>query len=409
LTYVDAIANAVDSLRANLMRSALALLGIIIGVAAVILVVAIGSGARDVVMSEIQSLGSNLLVVASRPSAVPSGTLGAANLTVTAADATAIQQGVPEVDVAVPVVQRDAQIVRGDLNRITRLYGVSSGFLEARDWQIAAGRDFTADEANASAKVALLGQTVAGDLFGTADPLGAVVRINRVPLTVIGVLAPKGPTTSGRDQDDIVVAPLNTMRAHLFVGGPGSATSVDSILVKVTDEPAMDDVERNVRWLLQQRHHLPGAAVQALSIENLAEVSQTKAASAQAFASLVAAVAGVSLLVGGIGIMNIMLVSVIERTREIGIRMAVGARRRDILVQFLVESIVIAATGGLTGLLIGILVAGIIAGAAGWPWIISPTAVVLAIGCSVTVGVLFGFYPARRAAALDPIEALRRE
>jgi ABC-type antimicrobial peptide transport system permease subunit len=404
--YVDAIISAFDSLRANPVRGALTLLGIVIGVAAVILVVAIGSGASEVVMQEIRSLGSNLLVVASGPAFVAPG---APSLSVSVPDAVAIKQNIDEVDLAVPVVQRDVQVVRGDLNLLTHLFGVSPGFLAARDWVVGSGRDFTPDEARIGSKVALIGQTVANTLFGAADPVGAVVRINQVPLTVIGVLAPKGPTTSGRDQDDLVITPLITMRAHLFVMGRATNWIVDSILVKVADEDAIDGVEQDVRALLQERHHLNDSAASALSIENLAEISKTKAASARALATLVAAVASVSLVVGGIGIMNIMLVSVVERTREIGVRMAVGARRRDVLAQFLVESIVIAAVGGLVGLIIGIVAAGIIADLAGWPWIISPTAVTLAIGCSVSVGVLFGFYPAQRAAMLDPIEALRRE
>jgi putative ABC transport system permease protein len=404
--YVDAVISAFDSLRANPVRGALTLLGIVIGVAAVILVVAIGSGASEVVMAEIRSLGSNLLVVASGPAFVAPG---APSLSVSVPDATAIKQNIDEVDLAVPVVQRDVQVVRGDLNLLTHLYGVSPGFLEARDWVVGAGRDFTPEEARVGSKVALIGQTVANTLFGAADPVGAVVRINQVPLTVIGVLAPKGPTTSGRDQDDLVVTPLITMRAHLFVMGRSTNWIVDSILVKVADEDAIDGVEQDVRSLLQERHHLNNNAADSLSIENLAEISKTKEASARALATLVAAVASVSLVVGGIGIMNIMLVSVVERTREIGVRMAVGARRRDVLAQFLVESIVIAAVGGLVGLIGGIVAAGIIAHLAGWPWIISPTAVTLAIGCSVSVGVLFGFYPAQRAAMLDPIEALRRE
>jgi putative ABC transport system permease protein len=225
--YVDAIISAFDSLRANPVRGALTLLGIVIGVAAVILVVAIGSGASEVVMQEIRSLGSNLLVVASGPAFVAPG---APSLSVSVPDAVAIKQNIDEVDLAVPVVQRDVQVVRGDLNLLTHLFGVSPGFLAARDWVVGSGRDFTPDEARIGSKVALIGQTVANTLFGAADPVGAVVRINQVPLTVIGVLAPKGPTTSGRDQDDLVITPLITMRAHLFVMGRATNWIVDSIL-----------------------------------------------------------------------------------------------------------------------------------------------------------------------------------
>jgi putative ABC transport system permease protein len=405
LRYIDAFATAVDSLRVNPVRGALTVLGIIIGVAAVILVVAIGSGASQVVMDEIRNLGSNLLVVNSGPASNMPGT----NLAVSAQDAPAIKQSFPEVELAVSVVQRDVQVVRGNLNAFTHLYGTAPGFLDARDWPLAFGRDFTPEEANSGAKVVLIGQTVATTLFGTADPIGAVIHINRVPLMVIGVLSPKGPTLSGRDQDDLIVVPLRTMRAHLFVMGGVTGWIVDSILVKVADEETLPEVGGQVRALLAQRNHLNGAAANALPIQNMEEISKTKAASAQALATLVAAVASVSLVVGGIGIMNIMLVSVVERTREIGVRMAVGARRHDILAQFLVESIVISAAGGLVGLAAGILAAGLISYLAEWPWIISPTAITLAIGSSVSIGLLFGLYPARRAAMLDPIEALRRE
>lgn len=409
MTYLDALRSALVALRANVMRSALTMLGIIIGVAAVILVVAIGSGAREVVVRQIRSLGSNLLVIDSAGIPAGGGHSGHGPKFLRDADAAAIGHEIPSLVASVPVLRGSVLAVRGDTNQATALWGVSPEFLAARDWDLASGRNLTSEEANGGSKVVLLGDTVARALFGDADPVGEVVRIQRLPFTVIGLLAPKGQTTSGRDQDDLMVTPLKTARARVLGINPAIPDRIDSILVKADDGADMADVEQQVRALLRAQHGLSPGQDDDFTIKNLAEVLQLKQASAQAMASLVAAVASVSLLVGGVGIMNIMLVSVVERTREIGIRMAVGARRRDILAQFLVEAVTLSSIGGAIGILIGIVGAGITASAAKWPWIISPMAVVLAVGFSVTVGVIFGFYPARRAARLDPIEALRHE
>ncbi|MBK8176502.1 MAG: ABC transporter permease [Rhodospirillales bacterium] len=410
MTFLDALLSAVQALRANVLRSALTMLGIVIGVAAVILVVAIGSGARDVIVRQISSLGSNLIVI--DPLSVPIGSMrgiGGNGRSLSEDDADAIRRDVPDIQDAVPMVRGSVLAVRGDLNVVTPIYGVTLGFLDARDWEIANGRSFANDEMNAGDKVALIGKTVARALFGEIDPVGAAIRIQRVPFTVVGVLAAKGQTTSGKDQDDVIIAPLKTVKARVLGVNPAAPQRVDSMLVKVSEGADLSVTEEEVRGLLRERHRLQTFQEDDFSIKNLAEVLQIKQASAQALASLVAAVASVSLLVGGIGIMNIMLVSVIERTREIGIRMAVGARRRDILAQFLVEAVSVSAIGGGVGLIIGIVAAGVVASIAGWPWIISPVAVLLAVGFSVGVGVVFGFYPARRAAWLDPIEALRHE
>ncbi len=408
MTYSDALRSALEALRANVMRSALTMLGIVIGVAAVILVVAIGSGAREVVVQQIRSLGSNLLVIDSLGGA-SSGNHGSGPKFLREGDAVAVSREVPAVTASVSVIRGNVQVVRSDANQLTTLWGVTPDFLVARDWDLAEGRNFTAEENSAGSKVVLLGDSVAHALFGDADPVGEVVRIQRLPFTVIGLLESKGQTSSGKDQDDLIIAPLKTVRTRVLGVNPAVPDRIDSILIKADDGADMTAVEQDVRGLLREKHRLAVEQEDDFTVKNLAEVLQIKEASAKALASLVAAVASVSLLVGGIGIMNIMLVSVIERTREIGIRMAVGARRRDILAQFLVEAVTLSFIGGCIGLILGIVGAGITAWIAKWPWIISPLAILLAVGFSVSVGVLFGFYPARRAAWLDPIEALRHE
>jgi putative ABC transport system permease protein len=404
----EALRSALEALRANPMRSALTMLGIIIGVASVILVQAIGAGAQRVVVEQIRSLGSNLLIIeadTSRAAAASGGSTPA----VTEDDAQAIEREIPFVEAAVPMVHGNVQLVRGDLNRETVLYGSTSAYLVARDWQVAAGRNFTDEELSAGAKVVLLGETPARALFDDADPVGATLRIQRVPFTIIGRLAPKGQTTSGKDQDDVALVPLKTARVRVLGANAANVRAVETLMVKVRDGAAINDVQADVRMLLRDRHHLQPRDNDDFWIKNLEEVLQIKEASARALALLVAAVASVSLVVGGIGIMNIMLVSVLERTREIGLRMAVGARRADVLVQFLVESVMLSGIGGAAGLLLGVVSAGTVAKFAGWPWIVRPGVVVLAVVFSVAVGIGFGLYPARRAAWLNPIEALRRE
>jgi putative ABC transport system permease protein len=408
VSFRDAFGSALEALRANPMRSALTMLGIIIGVASVILVQAIGAGAQQVVIEQIRSLGTNLLVVEADPSRGLRTSAGSVPA-VTEDDAQAMEREIPLVDVAVPLVHGGAQLVHGDLNRATTLYGSTPAYLVGRDWQVASGRNFTDEESNAGAKVVLLGETVARALFEDGDAVGATVRIQRVPFTVIGQLAPKGQTTSGKDQDELVVVPLKTARARVLGANPANPRAVETILVKVRDAEAINQAQTEVRALLRDRHHLLAQADDDFSIKNLEEVLQIKEATAHALALLVAAVASVSLAVGGIGIMNIMLVSVVERTREIGLRMAVGARHIDVLTQFLVESVTLAGIGGAVGLVLGITSAGTVAVVAGWPWIVRPSVVALAVVFSVAVGVGFGLYPAQRAAWLNPIEALRRE
>jgi ABC-type antimicrobial peptide transport system permease subunit len=398
VNYNDALRSAVSAIRGNPLRSLLTMLGIVIGVAAVIIVVAIGSGARAVVVEQIQSLGSNLIVIDARSS-----------LWLSENDASSVRREVPGVTLAAPVVRGGLVASYGSVYWPTSVNGVTGDFLEARDWALAAGRNFDADEVNSGAKLALLGSTVARILFGDADPIGAVIRLKKVPHTVIGVLEPKGTSNTGRDQDDVVVVPLRTAKSRLLGMNSVNPERIDTILVKVDEGWSLQQAEADIRALFQERPRLAATLNDEVTIKNMAEVLRIKESSAGALALLVAAIASISLIVGGIGIMNIMLVSVVERTREIGIRMAVGARRGDILSQFLVEAVTLSGIGGLIGIALGIAASAAIATFAQWPFIFSPQAVLLAVGFSVTVGVVFGFYPARRASLLDPIEALRHE
>jgi ABC-type antimicrobial peptide transport system permease subunit len=398
VNYNDALRSAVSAIRGNPLRSLLTMLGIVIGVAAVIIVVAIGSGARAVVVEQIQSLGSNLIVIDARSS-----------LWLSENDASSVRREIPGVTLAAPVVRGGLVASYGSVYWPTSVNGVTGDFLEARDWALAAGRNFDADEVNSGAKLVLLGSTVARILFGDADPIGAVIRLKKVPHTVIGVLEPKGTSNTGRDQDDVVVVPLRTAKSRLLGMNSVNPERIDTILVKVDEGWSLRQVEADIRALFQERPRLAATLNDDITIKNMAEVLRIKESSAGALALLVAAIASISLIVGGIGIMNIMLVSVVERTREIGIRMAVGARRGDILSQFLVEAVTLSVIGGLIGIGLGIAASAAIAMFAQWPFIFSLQAVLLAVGFSVTVGVVFGFYPARRASLLDPIEALRHE
>ena len=401
---------AVRALRVNLLRSALTMLGIVIGVGAVITMVAVGTGAQARVAEQIQSLGSNMIIVLSG-SAVSGGVrMGSGSqLTITEDDAWAIQREVRTVAAAAPTSRGGAQIVYGNLNWATSVQGVTGEFFMAREWDVTDGRLFSQDEVEGAAKVALIGQTVVGNLFGDGDPLGQVIRIKNVPFTVIGLLERKGQTTFGQDQDDTVLIPLSTAKKKVLGASQANARSVGSIAVKVREARAMPEAEQEIRGLLRQRHRLQAFQDDDFNIRNLTEVLQSQEASSRVLTLLLAAIASVSLLVGGIGIMNIMLVSVTERTREIGLRMAVGARGRDILLQFLVEAVTLSLIGGVIGIAMGLAGSYAIAYFAQWRTLVSTEAVFVAFVFAAAVGVFFGFYPARKAAALNPIDALRYE
>jgi len=401
---------ALRALAINKLRSALTMLGIVIGVAAVIVMIAVGAGAQARVEEQIRALGSNLLLVMSGATTAGGVRMGfGSNFTLSEDDAIAINREIPDA-LAAPALRGSAQVIWGNANWSTQIFGVTPEYLEARQWPLAAGRGFEPAEMSGAGKVCLIGATVAKQLFGSGDPLDQVIRVKRVPFTVIGVLEVKGQSLMGTDQDDLVLMPISTARTRVL-GSANAARqrAVGTIWVKVADGLDTRAVEEQVRSLLRQRHRLQAGADDDFSLRNLQEVMAAQEASSRVLALLLAAVASVSLLVGGIGIMNIMLVSVTERTREIGLRMAVGARTRDILGQFLVEAVTLSLIGGLIGVALGMGGSVAIAHFFGWRVLLSPEAIALAVAFAFAIGVFFGFYPARKAARLNPVEALRFE
>jgi len=410
MNWVAALRSALRALGTNWLRSMLTMLGIIIGVAAVITMIAIGGGAQQRVEEQIKSLGTNIMLVLPGAQTTGGVRLGAqTGQTLTEEDARAIAADVPEVQAAAPSLRTGAQVVAANANWSTSVMGTTPEYLEVRDWPLAAGRSFEEAEQAGSGKVVVLGQTVAQQLFGDDDPIDQVIRVRKVPLQVIGVLARKGQNSMGQDQDDVIVVPLSTYRNRIQGMSAGRIKRVGAISVKVREGQSMQDASDKMRELLRQRHRLQSGADDDFSIRNLTEMLQAQEESSRVMAMLLAAVAGVSLVVGGIGIMNIMLVSVTERTREIGLRMAVGARSRDILGQFLIEAVTLSLVGGAIGIVIGMVATWAIGSLAGWQVLLSAESILLAVGFSAAVGVFFGFYPARRAAALLPIQALRHE
>ena len=347
---------ALEALRLNLMRSVLTMLGIIIGVGSVITMIAVGSGAEAQVAEQIRTLGSNLIIVVS--GAITSGGVRmgfGTQMTLSETCALAIQREVPETLVAAPVVRGTAQVIYGNINWSTVIVGATPGMLVAREWDVVEGRSFTPSDEDMASKVALLGQTVARTLFGDTDPVGQMIRIKKVPFIVVGLLDRKGQSMQGQDQDDVVVMPLTTARKRVIGSSEANRRAVGAILVKMQEGANLGAAEEQIHGLLRQRHHTQPGQDDDFWTRNLSEVLQAQQASSQALTLLLAAIASVSLVVGGIGIMNIMLVSVTERTREIGLRMAIGARGREILSQFLIEATTLSLAGGAAGILLGVI------------------------------------------------------
>lgn len=401
---------AFRALQVNKLRSALTMLGIVIGVAAVIATAAIGSGAKVSIQRQIASIGSNMIIVLPGSLTSSGMRMGTGNaITLTESDARDLAQQCPDIARAVPVVRGGAQVVYENSNWATILYGTTPDFLDVRDIAVAEGAPFTQQDVDSANKVALLGPTVVTNLFGDVDPVGRSIRIKNVPFTVVGVLASKGQTATGHDQDDLILLPISTAKRKVIGIKSANADAVDSIMMQAKSTDRIEAAQEEARALLRQRHHLAVSEEDDFSLRNMQEIFAAQAASSQILSIMLAAVASVSLVVGGIGIMNIMLVSVRERTREIGLRQAVGAKTHDILMQFLVESVTLSIAGGCVGVVLGIVSSVVISALAGWSTVVSVGAVLLAVFFSALVGIGFGYYPARKAAYMDPIVALRAE
>ncbi|MDO8296987.1 MAG: ABC transporter permease [Caulobacter sp.] len=410
---IDLVGFAAGAIAAHPMRSALTSLGVVIGVAAVVMMTSIGLGAQQRVTSAIGGLGSNLLIVMPGASRGPGGgfvSQGAGSgVSLTEDDAGAIASQVEGAVAVAPAVRGGAQLTAEGANWQSRVEGVTPDYLTARDLTIASGRMFDETEARQGRKVVVIGQTVATALFGEdTDAVGKRIRVGVVPFEVVGVLTSKGQSGFGQDQDDIVLGPLQAVRSRV-VGRRVQGDNVQTIYVKAATAEDMDRLQEDVTNLLRERHRIRQGADDDFSVQNMASIMEAMQASVKTFTSLLAAVAAVSLVVGGVGIMNIMLVAVTERTREIGLRMAVGARRNDVLFQFALEAVTLSVIGGIIGLVIGIGGGFLMAKLGDWPVAIATWSIPVALGFSLLVGVVFGAYPSWRAARLDPIEALRRE
>jgi putative ABC transport system permease protein len=407
---VSSMRIAFRALTMNKLRSALTMLGIVIGVASVIATVAIGSGATERIQDQIASIGSNIIIITPGSTTSSGVRLGTGNaVTLSEADARDIPSQCPDVALTAPYVRGGAQVVNGNSNWATTVYGVTPDYLTIRQLSVADGAEFTQQDVDAANKVAVLGQTPVDNLFGGVDPIGQTIRIKNVPFTVVGVLTPKGQSAQGQDQDDVILLPISSAKRKVIGVRSTNADGVDIIMMQAKSGTEIQAAQDEAEALLRQRHHLQASEADDFSIRNLQELFAAQEASSSVMAMMLAAVASVSLVVGGIGIMNIMLISVRERTREIGLRQAIGAKTRDILSQFLVEAITLSIAGGFAGVVLGVGVSALISRLAGWTTSVGPGAVALAVFFSALVGISFGYYPARKAAFLDPIEALRSE
>jgi len=398
---------AFGALRRNKMRSLLTSLGVIIGVGALIVTVSSGEGSKAILDEQLATLGTNLLIV------LPgSSTLGGARggpgsgKALTHADLVAIIKGSSATRYAAPIDRTVVQVVIDNQNWLTTVYGSTPEFFAIREWTLARGRLFNASESDSGAKVCVIGQTVAAQLFGLSDPLGGVVRVKEMPCEVVGVLGSKGQSSQGQDQDDLVVMPWVTFKSRMM---SQDRIHVGSILVSATSPDEVSHAQTQVTGILRQQHRQLDGDLDDFTVRNLADLAATQEKAADAQTGMLRNVAAVSLLVGGIGIMNIMLVSVTERTREIGIRLAIGASVNRVLLQFLVEAVVLSAAGGVIGIAVGVGGSIALASSMGWPFVLTPFWIIVSFGISMAIGVVFGFYPARKAARMNPIDALRFE
>jgi putative ABC transport system permease protein len=405
MTLADILGEALQAMGANRLRTALTMLGMIIGVGAVVLMLAIGQGAQAMVSESIAAMGSNLFIVLSGSSTSGGVRMGGGTVpTLTAADAAAIAE-LPEIAAVAPIFPNNAQVIYGSNNWTTMIAGTTPAVFEVRDWYPVAGTTFAESDVRSATRVIVLGQTVVRNLFGDEDPVGKTVRVKNSPFLVIGVLGAKGQSLDGRDQDDTAMVPLSTAQRQLF-GNPFPGM-IRFMMAKARSAEAMAGAEREMVALLKQRHRIRTGQDDDFTVRNLTALAQTAAGTTKAMSLMLGSIASVSLLVGGIGIMNIMLVSVTERTREIGIRMAIGARRRDILVQFIVEALIISLAGSLVGAGLGFFCAWLASRLAEMTVVVTLWSILLAFGVAAAVGIFFGIYPARKAAQLRPIEALR--
>jgi putative ABC transport system permease protein len=408
ISILSTLRIALRALWVNKMRSALTMLGIIIGVSAVIIMLAVGTGISRKISGQISSIGSNLIIVV--PGSSTQGGIrmgGGSQSTLTKDDADAIARECSAVSTVAPMHNGSAQVVFGNQNWSTGIQGTTPGILEVKDCGLTSGRNMTEQDIRNATKVCLLGQTVVDNLFGSIDPIGQIIRIKKIPFTVIGILESKGQSLGGQDQDDTILIPLTTAQKKIF--GTTIPGMVRTIMVKARSAEDLTIAERQVNDLLRQRHRIGPNKEDDFTVRNLTQILQMAEQTTNALTLLLGAIASVSLLVGGIGIMNIMLVSVTERTREIGIRMAVGAKTWDIRIQFIIEALTLSMIGGITGIIIGSGGSVILSTVFEYPSVVSPLSILLSFGFSGLVGIFFGFYPAYKASLLNPIDALRFE